>query len=57
MSQQQSQHNFRWDHYVKSMEHSIKRLAESTGYFGGEESIRCHTCNTWVETGMVHFSG
>lgn len=56
MSQQHSQPSFHWDHYIKSMEHIIKRLGESTGCLGGEESIRCHTCNTWVEPVVVHFS-
>jgi hypothetical protein len=38
-----------WDHYVKNLENS-------TGRFGGEETIRCHMCCRWVDAVTVQFS-
>jgi hypothetical protein len=56
MSHEQAAWNPDWDQYIKNLNSYIKGLGESTGRFGGEESLRCHTCGTWVETTLAQFS-
>ena len=45
-----------WGQSLKSLDAYIQGLENSTGRFGGEETLRCQACGRWVETVRVQFS-
>lgn len=45
-----------WSPYLESLDHYIRGLGESTGRFGGEDTLCCHTCGHWIETTLAQFS-
>lgn len=38
-----------WDQYIQGLKNSTSPLSD-------EDSLCCHTCGTWVETTLAHFS-
>ena len=44
-----------WEQYLKSLARYTRGLENSTGRFGGEETLRCQGCGRWVETVRTQF--
>lgn len=51
-----SNHRPAWSQPSPAWDNYIKGFGESTGRFGGEDTLCCHICGQWIETTMAHFS-